>query len=595
MFCRSPLCSTSALAGCQTSSTFILITTLLTISSTLVTGGRTTASFLPAAAFSFFRPTHPFALQASRGISGRQPGALLFSSQGNKGIENMAVNAGTDDTAESSLGVSFLDFLKETKAHAAGQGYRHLSHVAIGNEAGDTDSIVSALTYPYISANMNGKKNTPWMTPVLSISKTDLQTQRPETLLLFQLAGLDATFLQSHLVDINDILGSSCSVADAVAPQAELDREETATKVTLLDHNRLDPKLEPQQPPSPSASSSKSWWKVVEILDHHMDTQSHQDTCPESYRTIAFDSTTSTATVASTCTLVAEAWAKKLKHQQLQDDKVVSFPSASVAMLLLGTILLDSVNMSPQAGKGTPRDAQAIQELVERTPWSDLVHHDTTQSIFGTDDSNITRPNLNQLFNALQNAKFDIHFWQGLSVRNALRLDYKAFAVETPIVGRDTKHVGPMVLGFSSVLLSWSDFVQKPHLWTQIQHHMNEEAKVHVLIVMLTCSVAENDGSSTRLQRELLLCANAKPDDETSAAGFTHMMQDLRKNDATEYKLQLAEHPEADTAAPVDKDERTAKETMTVHLFQQGNAKASRKQVAPILLGILEKLCSNKE
>ena len=71
------------------------------------------------------------------------------------------------------------------------------------------------------------------------------------------------------------------------------------------------------------------------------------------------------ATVASTCTLVTE------RLMQLQSDDE-SFP-APLAILLLGVILLDSVNLVPEAGKATPRDAAAVRALLDRTRWEELL------------------------------------------------------------------------------------------------------------------------------------------------------------------------------------------------------------------------------
>ena len=40
--------------------------------------------------------------------------------------------------------------------------------------------------------------------------------------------------------------------------------------------------------------------------------------------------------------------------------------AASLGLLLLGVMLLDSINVSPDAGKGTARDEGAVEELLHR-------------------------------------------------------------------------------------------------------------------------------------------------------------------------------------------------------------------------------------
>ncbi|KAL7566885.1 hypothetical protein ACA910_021372 [Epithemia clementina (nom. ined.)] len=519
--------------------------------------------------------------------------------------------------------LSLVDFLKQTK-EAAASANRRLTHIAIGNEAGDADSLVSAIAHAYIASTTTTRhyhhdddenkanQDQDWITPVLSIPRNDLQTQRPETTLLLRLAGLDEDKLDSYFVDVNDLLSLSSSSLSSSCSSSE------STLVTLLDHNFLSDQF-----------LSSSSWKVVEILDHHMDTASHLDTCPphDNYeanqlhprpprRRIAFDKDSSTALVASTCTLVAEGWFQQT-HTQQQTQEQQQLPSPEVALLLLGTILLDSVNMSPAAGKGTERDGYAIQQLLQRTDWSHLAQTSASSIIRMKTVNNNTKqaeqvqPDTTKLFDALQNAKFDVDFWRGLSVRDALRLDYKAFVVPLSSSNQDdddnNNSPGGMALGFSSVLMPWKEFCLKPNVWKDLQQYMVQETQVRVLVVMFTYTISndENDNdknedqgspsslSSSSLQRELLLCGPSKDDDSV----FTALVHDLllldKSNDdnGDAQKLQLVEQP-------LDDDDNNNKsstdETMAVRLFRQGNSKASRKQVAPILIRLLSEKGGNK-
>ena len=494
--------------------------------------------------------------------------------------------------------LSFSDFLKQSAAIAAKTNYQHLSHIAIGNEAGDADSIISALTFPYVLATTTSNTSTNTentITPVLSIPRQDLQTQRPETSLLLQLAGLNQDFLQSHLVDVNDILPSTPD-QDACATT------KTTTLVTLLDHNRLSDKFHMETTTRTTSTS----WKVVEILDHHLDLQSHTDTCANNTttsgqrRNIAFDGTTSKALVASTCTLVAERWFQHVQRQG-HEPSSSSLLSPQVALLLLGTILLDSVNMSPTAGKGTTRDFDAIQLLLNGTSWSEvattaqsILTSTTTTSTNQQENSNVAdvtetsttratiRPDTTKLFDVLQNAKFDVNFWRGLSVRDALRLDYKAFTAASSKT---------IVLGFASVLLSWADFSQKTRLWTQLRQYLEDanDVKMDVLVVMFTYSHMNDDkknNNNNTLQRELFLCAK-KNNKDGEACIFDRLVKHLIQEDkGTDPNLLHLVHQQL--PSPPDED-------LTVRLFQQGNSKASRKQVAPILLQLLEELPTQQD
>jgi exopolyphosphatase len=244
-------------------------------------------------------------------------------------------------------------------------------HVVLGNEAGDADSLISAIALAYIESV---KGQVP-KTPLLPIPLTDLQTQRPETVHLLHLAGINSA---------QDLFWS----ADYPALFEE------NRNVTLVDHNRLGPVFQ------------ASGWKVVEILDHHVDLGQHLDTCSGHARKIAFQG--NQALVASTCTLIVE---------RLQELWEPPFP-ADLSLLLLGVILLDSVNMSPAAGKGTTRDAAAIDKLQQETSWNDLSKE--TKKALGTSKAVREKPDTLALFEALQNAKFEGAFWESLSVRDAV-------------------------------------------------------------------------------------------------------------------------------------------------------------------------------
>lgn len=150
----------------------------------------------------------------------------------------------TTTTTTSSNGVFFESlngFLQERKE-------RPTSHVVIGNPAGDADSILSALTLAFVQQKDSKK------TPVVSISRQDLLTQRPETLELFKLAGISTERVWCR----DDSLSSS------------------PRQITLVDHNRWD---------DPDA-------QIVEIWDHHLDEGYHTDTCQT--RKIAFENGKST-------------------------------------------------------------------------------------------------------------------------------------------------------------------------------------------------------------------------------------------------------------------------------------------------------------
>eukprot|EP00814_Leptocylindrus_danicus_P012928 CAMPEP_0116036934 /NCGR_PEP_ID=MMETSP0321-20121206/21608_1 /TAXON_ID=163516 /ORGANISM="Leptocylindrus danicus var. danicus, Strain B650" /LENGTH=63 /DNA_ID=CAMNT_0003514751 /DNA_START=33 /DNA_END=220 /DNA_ORIENTATION=+ len=63
------------------------------------------------------------------------------------------------------------------------------------------------------------------------------------------------------------------------------------------------------------------------------------------------------------------------------------------------------MNMSESAGKGTKRDADMIDALMNSTGWNE----------------DCEPPNLEELYKWLNNAKFDATFWDEMSARDCLR------------------------------------------------------------------------------------------------------------------------------------------------------------------------------
>ena len=111
----------------------------------------------------------------------------------------------------------------------------------LGNDAGDADSIISAITLAYIESMKRGKS----ITPVVSISKDVFVHERPDIVRAFELAGIhSASEKLIFIEDFDDIVvGNSADI-------------------TLVDHNTLNSSLR---------LSIRKKLIVREILDHHID------------------------------------------------------------------------------------------------------------------------------------------------------------------------------------------------------------------------------------------------------------------------------------------------------------------------------------
>ncbi|PKL07661.1 MAG: hypothetical protein CVV51_12940 [Spirochaetae bacterium HGW-Spirochaetae-7] len=278
-------------------------------------------------------------------------------------------------------------FLKDSaQAARAGKPAR----IFMGNEASDLDSMAASILFAWSSgAASGGLPNI----PVMNIPREDFNL-RTEALWLFQEVGID----QKDLVFLDDIdLGKLLAGA--------------ASRLVLVDHNKL--------------SAAQVAWepKVEEILDHHAD----EGLYPSAKKTIA--------PVGSASTLVAEL--------MLAGSATLS---PAVATLALGTILLDTVNLDPEAKRVTPRDAAAAASLLPAS---------------GSDQK--------VLFDRLQLEKFNV---AALSSRDILRKDYKEY------------RMGTVMCGMSSALLPMADWFMKDAAIEAAFSQYAKSRKLDVLIVM---------------------------------------------------------------------------------------------------------------
>ncbi|KAL7484921.1 hypothetical protein ACHAW6_015122 [Cyclotella cf. meneghiniana] len=401
----------------------------------------------------------------------------------------------------------------------------------MGNEAGDADSIISAITLAYVQYLLSGDDRSKHLIlPLVSIPREDL-TLRRDAVLLLGLAGINTDKLL-HIDDdiVSDILGG-------IDRASEFD---VSLQITLVDHNRLRLSLDHLSQ------------NVSEILDHHEDEHSHDHiTIDSGKRVIAFDN--GVAIVASTCTLVAERLFRAIPPT-ISIDR-------SLGLLLLGVILLDSVNMLPAAGKGTDRDEAAIQNLLKRTDWSScggtppaFVDDETIKKIFPSGRD--TSPDRTALFDVLSSSKFDPKFWHEMNVRDCLRIDYKKFPVES-------RKSLVQSIGLSSVLMDMNTLLEKEQFDNILADFVASE---NVDIFGVLTLYFDEEGMPVR---ELLLTG-----------------RDPRiVNSYAEY---LLKDPEAAPLRVMEREDRCFKNeeepAMETRLFTQGNAKGSRKQVAPVLL-----------
>ncbi|NWQ84569.1 PRUN1 Exopolyphosphatase, partial [Columbina picui] len=254
-------------------------------------------------------------------------------------------------------------------------------HVVMGNEACDLDSTVSALALAYFLAKTTPAPKAAFV-PVLNIPRADFAL-RTETSFLLREHGVPA----ASLVFRDEIDLGGLHRAGLLA-------------MTLVDHHVL---------PGADAALEEA---VVEVLDHRPLERDRAPGCRV------------TAEPVGSCATLKVGFALKspdfgdLRRSKLQHS---------------GTILLDCVNLSPAAGKVTPRDVACVSLLEERFP--ELPARDT-------------------IFQALQAAKFDV---SGLTTEQMLRKDLKVLSGDE------------LLLAISAVYTDLETFLRRPGLLPDLE------------------------------------------------------------------------------------------------------------------------------
>jgi len=476
-------------------------------------------------------------------------------------------------------------------------------NVIMGNEAGDADSIISALGLSYVkslsaqqpnppemdtatSNNSNNEVHTP--VPIVSILREDMPLRR-DVVNLLTMAGIN---IEQDLLYLDDAIVQSTLLGGGVPTTRYSDADAmNHTIITLVDHNKL---------------RSNLWHlegTVAEIIDHHTDEGFHTTTTTPN-REIAFSDRT--ALVGSTCTLVTERLQRFYDNETTPDPTTTGTTTRpvdpSLGLALLGVILLDTVNMCDDAGKGTPRDDAAIRFLMTCTDWKRLLEEDepcrvtlatassdgaeressssldsVRKSIFGigVDNGNDDIvPDRTMLYNHLRDSRSDESFWREMSARDALRIDYKRFETSKLIKQEGgIKSTTNGAFGLSSVLLPVSSILAKHDFGTTAVRYMKEtDVDFLGLLSFVMVSNARGGDSavvpSTSPRREMLLIGRT--------VEVADMVRYLLEDPSASFLEIAVEEEGAGSLLSLD-------DGWDYKWLAQGNPKGSRKQVAPII------------
>jgi exopolyphosphatase len=377
--------------------------------------------------------------------------------------------------------------------------------VCIGNEAGDADSIISSTCYAYLKQaqyNLNVETSDKIILPIISV-KRDEFSLRPDVISLLEHVGIDERCL---------------ICVDELSLNENIQNEEKLQYI-LLDHNSIKPKSIPFIKDYHSIPYD---FKVAEILDHHKDLNNHIS-CSGFFRQIAFNPITEKPEVGSTCTLVCEIFLSQ--NENLLDS--------TIATLLMGVISLDTLNMDPLAEKGTERDANALKVLEKISPFN--------------------------LYENINNARRSVEFWQTLSAKNALKLDYKCFETSNNLS-----------IGMSSILIPILSFIEKIDIYESVASYF-ESGSCQFLLV-LTSYKEEKEPS----KRQIMIFSSTSDDlndicNKLINREMSSMVPDNLKLGLQSYQLDS------------DYINRMGKKGVFCQAFQQLNTILTRKQLCPIV------------
>ncbi|GAA6028344.1 hypothetical protein JCM8097_006987 [Rhodosporidiobolus ruineniae] len=410
--------------------------------------------------------------------------------------------------------------------------------VSVGNEAGDLDSLASSLAYAYFGPQSDSSSSRRYV-PLTLTARADL-VLRPENTEALKRAEVP----EDALLTLDDLPASNLS--------------SLGTSFALVDHNVLLPMFRSHPDQHDHEEDDR---RVVAVVDHHADEQRHLEANPRLIQV-----------VGSCASLVT-----KLLTADFAPPSPESPIPTGIADLLLSAIMIDTgLKPEEKGGKATAIDQSAVQALL---PFSSFLPSSSAASVSASfTTSSPSEADLASALSALQDfdnllfaKKKDVSWMSG---RDLLRRDYKEYLESGVRYGLSTV---PLSL---SVWLDKSPAEDKEKRWELVLADVEawmKERDLQLAGVLTSYEHIKKSGKEGKHRRELLLVA---------APSAVSQLKSVFEGVERDEVLQLEEWKGLEEYGA---QEGQTSEGGRWRVWQQGNAKATRKQVAPALKDLVVK------
>lgn len=373
-----------------------------------------------------------------------------------------------------------------------------------GNQSCDMDSVVSAIAYSYLFSKKYPSEQ-PYL-PLLNIPEDQLKLRKDIVLLL-----------KSH-----SISPSLLYFLDDVQKWSKL-FSLARFDVALVDHCNLQGEILTEL-------YSQNRLNVSAIIDHHEDENAFVNAKPRVIQTCG-----------SCSSLVFDYW-----HSINTPDI-----DPGIIELLLGPLLIDTLNMSLKVEQGDVIAIQNYKEILENAgfPLDSEIH-------FAVDGS---KNNFERVYDTLKAAKKDL---DGLAPYDIFLKDFKLFVFQT-------KSNEPVSIGFSSIgkPISW---LLKNFKKSEVIDGLKGIQKTYQLDIVILGTSFNKHNPREHAREFCYYPVNSKFSSLGDYTSTLDLNSDIYKLDSIESKLEMIN------------------DKIIFKVYNMGNAEASRKQVVPEIKLIIE-------